>query len=78
MVRPQSEQTRMLCQRLLICSVMKQKALWKCGVVTDIQESKKCSTGVPGLCTHSSHEQCWCDTTTSATVSVTFHHFRNA
>jgi len=49
----------MLCQRVLACSVVKQKALGlKHGVVTAIQESKKNSTGAPGLCVHSSHEQC--------------------
>ena len=38
----QSEQTRMLCQRVLTCSVVKQKALgWKHSVATAIQESKK-------------------------------------
>jgi len=42
MAGPQSEQTRMLCQRVLTCSVVKQKAWdgrWKHGVVNDIQES---------------------------------------
>ena len=46
---PQSERTRMLCQRVLTCSVMKQKAFsWKHVVVNDIQESKKVAQGRKG------------------------------
>ena len=50
----QSEQTRMLCQRVLTCSVVKQKALgWKhsvetAGIETAIQESKKVAQGRQG------------------------------
>jgi len=46
---PQSERTRMLCQRVLTCSVMKQKALGgKHVVVNDLQESQKVAQGRPG------------------------------
>jgi len=57
MARPQSEQTRMLCQRVLTCSVVKLG--WKteaccCKWHPRVQKS---STGAPGLLPHSSHEQ---------------------
>jgi len=60
MAGPQSERTRMLCQRVLTCSVAKQKALgwkmeaWCCKWHPRVQ---KRSTGAPGLLLHSSHEQ---------------------
>jgi len=60
MAEPQSERTRMLCQRILTCSVVKQKALgWKtearcCKWHPRVQKS---STGAPRLLPHSSYDQ---------------------
>jgi len=48
----------MLCQRVLTCSVVKQKALgWKHGVVNDVQESTKVAQGPRATARpHSNHE----------------------
>jgi len=59
MAGPQSERTRMLCQRVLTCSVVKQKDLgWKMEAWCWKWHPRvqKSSTGAPGLLPHSSHE----------------------
>jgi len=53
MAGPQSERTRMLCQKVLTCSVAKQKALgWKMEAWCREwhPESKKVAQGRPGYC----------------------------